>query len=238
MIFRHKHTIEAIQLTADLALSCLIDKQVAPFGLSVSGHYHPERREVYWANVTLNGRPLSDGGNELSKWIVKDAAGHITILTADEFQEKFEAAAPVALMRKALRAHRAWHAAEDEIHRNLTTFNERMVLCNFAQWLTAKVFGHAEDYNGVPRLVVIWPRVEIRREEVAEAEALVERIMAAVEAAMTTPPATPWPGAVVGRVNQAALIEEEERVRREGSPLRSDQSLYTQMMDAITRNES
>lgn len=177
MIYRHKHTIEAIQLTAELAVSCLIDKAAGPFGLSVSGHYHPGERKVYHAYVSLGFTRA-----EVGDWLVKDEFG-VKSVSNNGFKEIYEPSPnDVDLMRQALRAHRAWHAAEEEIHRNLTTFNERMVLCNFAQWLTAKVFGHAEDYNGVPHLVV-WPIVEIRRDEIEEAQALVEKVMTAVEAA-------------------------------------------------------
>lgn len=45
--------IEAIQFTNELAVACLIDQIEPPFGLSVGGHYHAERREVYNAHISV-----------------------------------------------------------------------------------------------------------------------------------------------------------------------------------------
>ena len=69
--------IEAVQFTAELAARCLIDDEPAPFGIaSVSGDFHPARREVYraWMSIkTLEGIMRADVGD----WIIRGVAGEV-----------------------------------------------------------------------------------------------------------------------------------------------------------------
>ncbi len=62
--------IKAIQLTEELVLECLVDRKRGPFGLKVSGQYHPKNRTVSSAYVkinTLEGEMRAD----LDDWIIR-----------------------------------------------------------------------------------------------------------------------------------------------------------------------
>ena len=87
-------------------------------------------------------------------------------------------AAPQMLL--ALEAHQAWHWAEE--NHTLSTFDERMELCNYANYLTslalALVEGKSWDeaYNGVPHMIV-WPTINIFREDSHGAQLIVDRLL-------------------------------------------------------------
>ena len=89
--FRKKPVvIEAIQFTNEVAISVLIDKEKGPFGLSVGGNYHPERREIYaaWIIVkTLEGNMRADIGD----WIIKGVKGEFYPCKPDIFEDTYEA---------------------------------------------------------------------------------------------------------------------------------------------------
>ena len=90
--FRKKPVvIEAIQLTEELALSCLCDRAPGPFGLHVSGSFHPKRREVNHARVsikTLEGTMNAD----LNDWIIKGVKGEFYPCKPDIFEATYEPA--------------------------------------------------------------------------------------------------------------------------------------------------
>jgi hypothetical protein len=81
--------IEAIQLTPDYALACLMREQPGPFGLSVSGSWHPDRRELYRALVsitTLEGVMRADLGD----WIIRGVKGELYPCKPDIFAATYE----------------------------------------------------------------------------------------------------------------------------------------------------
>ena len=79
-------------------------------------------------------------------------------------------------MLEALEACRVWHIAEDK---TLGTFHERMELCKYSEWTTRRALATAkglafdEEFNGVPRLMILSsqgldPRIEKITEEQAQ----------------------------------------------------------------------
>lgn len=82
--------IEAVQITLDLAVKCLIDREPGPFGLSVSGDFHPSRRKVYraWVSInTLEGVMRAD----LYDWIIRGVNGELYPCKPDIFEATYEA---------------------------------------------------------------------------------------------------------------------------------------------------
>lgn len=90
--FRKKPVvIEAIQFTEDQAIRCLIDREPAPFGLSVSGDFHPADRTVSraWISIgTLEGTMRADIGD----WIIKGVQGELYPCKPDIFAATYEPA--------------------------------------------------------------------------------------------------------------------------------------------------
>lgn len=90
--FRKKPVvIEAEQFTEDMAIRCLIDRDSAPFGLSVSGDYHATNREIYhaWINIkTLEGVMRADIGD----WIIQGVKGELYPCKPDIFEATYEPA--------------------------------------------------------------------------------------------------------------------------------------------------
>ena len=83
--------IEAEQFTKELALACLMKEQEAPFGLHVTGNWHPERREVYDAKMyirTLEGTMRA----EIGDWIIKGVKGELYPCKPDIFEATYELA--------------------------------------------------------------------------------------------------------------------------------------------------
>ena len=143
-----------------------------------------------WVND--NGRILAnDGGMGI---LVAVTQTPVNGLPADvlDANARLIAAAPDLL--QACEAHQAWAWAEEN-HKS-TSFNERMELCKYAQWLTVRALAitsgdpAGEKYAGVPHMV-IWPAVYIDRADQDEAKAIVSRLMdewrAAIEKARTAP---------------------------------------------------
>lgn len=80
-----------------------------------------------------------------------------------------ESSARLAAAEKAIRACHAWHVAE---HNSIGSFDARMELCNYSEWLVARWLGLAPaEYIGVPRMT-LFP-VEINRCTEENAEELV-----------------------------------------------------------------
>jgi hypothetical protein len=91
MKFRKKPVvIDAVQLTPDLAVRVLMRETKAPFGLHISGDYHPGRREVHraWASIeTLEGVMRA----ELNDWIIKGVKGELYPVKDEIFKQTYEA---------------------------------------------------------------------------------------------------------------------------------------------------
>ena len=88
--FRKKPVvIEAIQLTEELALSCLCDRVPGPFGLHVSGSYHPERREVNHARISIKTLEGTMNAN-LNDWIIKGVKGELYPCKPDIFNATYD----------------------------------------------------------------------------------------------------------------------------------------------------
>lgn len=92
MKYRKKQVvIEAEQLTSELLLECLIKNAPGPFGLSVSGNFHSERRELYraWISIkTLEGTMRAEAGD----WIIKGVKGELYPCKPDIFEATYEPA--------------------------------------------------------------------------------------------------------------------------------------------------
>lgn len=90
--FRKKPVvIEAVQLTRELAVRCLVDREPGPFGLVVAGDFHPARREVSraWVSInTLEGAMRA----EIDDWIIKGVAGELYPCKPDIFAATYEPA--------------------------------------------------------------------------------------------------------------------------------------------------
>ena len=57
-------------------------------------------------------------------------------------------------LREAVEAEVLWHDSEDD-HKT-TTFDERMDLCHYSEWLAKRAIGRdvTDEYEGIPRLVL------------------------------------------------------------------------------------
>jgi hypothetical protein len=90
MKFRKKPVvIDAILLTEKLALAVLLGEADGPFGLSVSGDFHPGQRTLYraWVSIpTLEGVMRADVGD----WIIKGAKGECYPCKPDVFDLTYE----------------------------------------------------------------------------------------------------------------------------------------------------
>jgi hypothetical protein len=83
--------IQAVHFTKELAFACLEGKQQAPFGLHVSGDWHPERGVVYraWVSIeTLEGVMRA----EIDDWIIKGVKGELYPCKNDIFEATYEPA--------------------------------------------------------------------------------------------------------------------------------------------------
>jgi hypothetical protein len=107
-----------------------------------------------------------------------------------EADARLTCAAPILL--QAAEAHAAWAYAE-EGHGLISTFNERMELCNYAEYLTNKALAMIRgellptDYEGLPRIVVRFPLASVERAEENEIRASVDRLLAAYREALKSP---------------------------------------------------
>jgi hypothetical protein len=114
----------------------------------------------------------------------KDANGAIG--TYREDNARLIAASPEML--EACEAHTAWAWAEK--NHSSSTFNERLELCNYSNWLTqkalAKVQGKTPEdaYSGVPHMIM-WPDPHIARADQEAAQAIVNRLIGEWRASLT-----------------------------------------------------
>lgn len=81
--------IEAVQFTEAIAAQVLIDGQPGPFGLSAGGNYHPERREIHSASISI---PTLEGTMrvDLGDWIIKGVKGELYPCKPDIFEQTYE----------------------------------------------------------------------------------------------------------------------------------------------------
>lgn len=78
---------------------------------------------------------------------------------------------------EAVEAHLAWTWAE-HAGSKLSAFSERVELCNYAEWLSARAMQSCAptEYMGIPKILV-WPDVLLHRATAEEARAIVDRIL-------------------------------------------------------------
>lgn len=87
--YRQKETVEAVQLTKDLALQSLCDRKPGPFGLFVSGTYHPGDRTVQSATVFIATTTGHDRAY-IGDWILKYPDGRLVACRDDTFRATYE----------------------------------------------------------------------------------------------------------------------------------------------------
>lgn len=85
---------------------------------------------------------------------------------------------------EACEAHAAWFWAEHESPKS-TTFEERVELANYSEWLTAKALNRSapEKYQGIPKML-IWPECRIHRGSAEEVRAIVDAVLDKYRAAI------------------------------------------------------
>jgi hypothetical protein len=84
--YRSKPTyIQAFQLTKDAALGHFLNESLLPFGVHISGEYHPKNRTVTHVHTTI-GRDRA----ELGDWIIRWPDGRLTTCSDAVFLETFE----------------------------------------------------------------------------------------------------------------------------------------------------
>lgn len=85
--------VEAIQFTEEMAIRCLCDREPGPFGLSVSGDYHPVRRTVSHAWISIRSHVGGDRGverAEIGDWIINSSKGEFFPCKPDDFEARYE----------------------------------------------------------------------------------------------------------------------------------------------------
>jgi hypothetical protein len=131
-----------------------------------------------------------DGSIWISRGDPKRGPHYQAEFCGTEVDARLTCAAPLLL--QAAEAHAAWAYAE-EGHGLNSTFNERMELCNYAEFLTnnalALMRGEAlpSEYEGVPRIVVQFPHAYLDRADADEARASVDRLLTAYREALRIP---------------------------------------------------
>lgn len=90
MKFRKKPVvIEAVQLTIENALAWLNDGKLTPWGLHISGNWHPGRQTVYDAYITietLEGKMRAG----IDDWIIKGIKGELYPCKSDIFAASYD----------------------------------------------------------------------------------------------------------------------------------------------------
>jgi hypothetical protein len=131
-----------------------------------------------------------DGSIWISRGDSKRGPHYQADFCGTEADARLTCAAPILL--QAAEAHAAWAYAE-EGHGLYSTFNERMELCNYAEFLTNKALAMMRgeplpaEYEGIPRIVVRFPLVGIGRVDEDEIRASVDRLLAAYRDALKLP---------------------------------------------------
>lgn len=81
--------IEAVQFTRENALTWLEETEPTPFGLHVSGTWHPGDRKVYSVHIcidTLEGKMLT----QVDDWIIKGVKGELYPCKPDIFAATYD----------------------------------------------------------------------------------------------------------------------------------------------------
>lgn len=87
--------IEAVQLTVENALAWLNDKTLVPFGLHISGTWHPKDQTVWdaWITIeTLEGKMRAS----IDDWIIKGVKGELYPCKPDIFAATYDSVASEA----------------------------------------------------------------------------------------------------------------------------------------------
>lgn len=128
-----------------------------------------------------------DGSIWISRGDPKRGPHYQADFCGTEADARLTCAAPLLL--QAAEAHAAWAYAE-EGHGLNSTFNERMELCNYAEFLTnnalALMRGETlpDRYDGFPRIVVQFPYAYVDQADAEQARASVDRLLAAYREAL------------------------------------------------------
>ncbi|NPT59712.1 hypothetical protein [Paraburkholderia elongata] len=128
-----------------------------------------------------------DGSIWLSLGDPKSGPHHQFDFYGNEADARLVCAGPMLL--QAAEAHAAWAYAE-EGHGLNSTFNERMELCNYAEFLTNNALALMRgeelpaEYEGIPRIVVRFPLAYLDRADAEQARASVDRLLAAYREAL------------------------------------------------------
>lgn len=136
------------------------------------------RMKFYEGRPAIFGPPHPDGGDyaPLCRFgYGKAEECHALFLT--EAGNAYEAnQSELVALRTAAEANLAWNLAEEL---NLGSFQARMELCSYSQWLTRQALGANAEYKGVPRIVLDLETVEARlvRCDVEGCKALVREVL-------------------------------------------------------------
>jgi len=128
----------------------------------------------------------------ISRGDLKQGPHYQSDFCGTEADARLTCAAPMLL--QAAEAHAAWAYAE-EGHGLVSTFNERMELCNYAEFLTNNALALMRgeklpaEYEGIPRIVVRFPLVSVGRVDETEIRASVDRLLTAYREALRIAPA-------------------------------------------------
>lgn len=133
-----------------------------------------------------------DGSIWLSRGDPKTGPHYQSDFYGTEADVRLICAAPLLL--QAAEAHAAWAYAE-EGHGLNATFNERMELCNYAEYLTNNALALMRgetlpaEYEGIPRIVVRFPLASVECIDEQQIRASVDRLIAAYREALRIAPA-------------------------------------------------
>ena len=93
-LFRKKPVvIEAVRITEEMALACLTNHTVGPFGLTFSGDFHPGLGKVYRAWVSIH-TPEGVMRADVGDWIIRGVKGDLDPCKPDVFAATYEPADP------------------------------------------------------------------------------------------------------------------------------------------------
>jgi chromosome segregation ATPase len=116
-----------------------------------------DRMQRDWKHEKIRAKQAEARCKELAE----ETADRIGALNTAE-AELAELKGENALLREAVEADVLWHDSED--NHKTTTFDERMDLCHYSEWLAKRAIGRdvPDEYEGIPRLVL---RFRARAEE-------------------------------------------------------------------------
>lgn len=80
--------IEAFKFTKELALESFVEKKLLPFGLQVTGSWHPINKVVHYARVRVDN--FGEVYAQLDDWIIKHSSGRLSINDDATFKKLYE----------------------------------------------------------------------------------------------------------------------------------------------------